>query len=83
MEHARWLPMRGDFEVGALDDRRSRVRIRFTLSARGGVLTELLLALVFAARGDHLVGDVLRRWSERIERSGTAVSAPVSRHGSR
>ena len=72
--------MRGDFEVDALGDRRSRVRIRFAFSARGGALTELLLASVFAARGDHLVGDVLRRWAERIERAGASASAPSKPH---
>jgi hypothetical protein len=59
--------MRGDFEVDPLDLSRSIIRIRFTFTARGGWATELLLAVVFAARGDALVGRILFRWAERIE----------------
>jgi hypothetical protein len=59
--------MRGDFEVDRVSDERSMIRIRFTFLARGGAWTELLLALVFSASGDRLVGAILRRRAERIE----------------
>lgn len=59
--------MRGDFEVDSVDGLRSMIRVRFTFIAKGGWPTELLLALVFARRGDLLVGDILTRWSQRIE----------------
>ena len=59
--------MRGDFEVDSVNGARSMIRVRFTFVAKGGWPTELLLALVFATRGDILVGDILARWSQRIE----------------
>jgi hypothetical protein len=59
--------MRGDFEVDPLGLSRSRISVRFTFTARGGWATELLLAIVFASRGDALVGSILVRWAERIE----------------
>ncbi|WP_198162256.1 SRPBCC family protein, partial [Methylosinus sp. R-45379] len=59
--------MRGDFEVEALDASRTLVRIRFSFTPRGGLMTEHLLALVFAMRGDAVVGGILRRWARLIE----------------
>ncbi len=67
--------MRGDFEVDRVSDARSTIRIRFTFSARGGAWTELLLSLIFAASGDRLVGAILRRWAERIERPNAKLAA--------
>lgn len=59
--------MRGDFEVDPVDDGHSTIRIRFTFSARGGWITELLLGLTFALRGDAIVGSILTHWAARIE----------------
>lgn len=67
--------MRGDFEVDRVSDARSTIRIRFTFSAKGRVWTELLLALIFAASGDRLVGAILRRWVERIEQPNAKLAA--------
>jgi ribosome-associated toxin RatA of RatAB toxin-antitoxin module len=59
--------MRGDFEVDPIDRAHSTIRIRFAFSPRGGRFTEALLAVVFALRGDALVGGILVRWAKRIE----------------
>jgi hypothetical protein len=59
--------MRGDFEVDEEDDARSTIRIRFTFSARGGWITEVLLGLTFALRGEAIVGSILTRWAARLE----------------
>lgn len=59
--------MRGDFEVDPEGPSSSTIRILFTFTARGGWLTETLLALTFAARGNAIVGAILFRWAERIE----------------
>lgn len=67
--------MRGDFEVDRVNDARSTIRIRFTFSARGGTWTELLLALIFSASGDRLVGAILRRWAARIEQPNAKLGA--------
>lgn len=61
------LALRGDFEVDALEPVASLVRVQFTMTPRGGAATELLLALLFALRGEELVGGILRRWAKRIE----------------
>lgn len=65
--------MRGDFEVDRLSDERSLIRIRFAFTARGGIGTELLLALIFTANGDRLVGAILGRWAERMESRDSKV----------
>jgi hypothetical protein len=62
--------MRGDFEVERVTEGRSKVRIRFTFAVRGGARHEVLLALLFAASGDRLVGAILQRWAKRIEEPG-------------
>ena len=69
--------MRGDFEVEAGDRGQARIRIRFSFTPRGGWATELALSLAFIVRGDALVGDILRRWAQRIEASPPAVGAEV------
>jgi hypothetical protein len=53
---------------------RSKVRVQFTFTARRA-WTELLVGLIFALNGDRLVGAVLRRWAERIERTSIEPAA--------
>lgn len=59
--------MRGDFEVDPLGNARSVIRIRFTFTPRRGLVTELLVALLFAMRGGALIGEILDRWARLIE----------------
>jgi Polyketide cyclase / dehydrase and lipid transport len=68
--------MRGDFEVEPIDGGHSTVRVRFTFVARGGGLYEWFLAVVFALRGDALVGAILERWALRIERPEPTTESP-------
>jgi Polyketide cyclase / dehydrase and lipid transport len=73
--------MRGDFEVDAIDTANSLIRFQFTFTLRGGRFAEMSLAVLFALRGDALVGDILERWASRIEslenRSGVELAAAV------
>jgi hypothetical protein len=69
--------MRGDFEVDPIEPLRTVIRVRFTFTPRGGFMTELLLSLIFAARGDGLTGGILRRWANLIETS--SASSPDRR----
>jgi hypothetical protein len=59
--------MRGDFEVEPLGTARSVIRIRFTFKPRGGLVTELFIAVLFATRGDALICEILDRWARLIE----------------
>jgi hypothetical protein len=71
--------MQGDFEVEAVDAAHALIRMRFTFVAKGRWLTETLLAFVFALRGDILVGDILARWSHRMEAGRDQAVAESSR----
>lgn len=68
--------MRGDFEIDSVAFGQSKLRVRFTLAAKGGWPTEMFLALVFAVRGGALVGDILARWARRIESRSEGDEAP-------
>jgi hypothetical protein len=71
--------LRGDFEIEHVTQSRSRIRVRFTFTAQGGIATELLLALLFAVKGGRLVGAILQRWAAKIEQTGVEAQPASAR----